>query len=165
MSAPDSKNRAQLTVPKSGYEGRTYDARGALRGQEGHWYRAKKGTHHHRVVKIGEDGRSVGDSYRVRVQDFEELATAPQAAPDNRTEVSVVGQRGTVTIAASLRDRLGIRDGDVMIQEERDGGVWFRPADVVPRDRPTLESLLAKVTPENIHGEIPTGGPVGREVW
>ena len=29
----------------------------------------------------------------------------------------------------------------------------------------SLEDLLAKVTPENLHGEINTGNPVGNEVW
>ncbi len=30
---------------------------------------------------------------------------------------------------------------------------------------PTLEELLARVTKRNLHGEVPTGPPVGREVW
>lgn len=29
----------------------------------------------------------------------------------------------------------------------------------------TLKQLLGKVTPENIHGEIDWGGPVGKEIW
>lgn len=29
----------------------------------------------------------------------------------------------------------------------------------------TLKELLAKVTPENIHKEIDTGSPRGREIW
>ncbi len=29
----------------------------------------------------------------------------------------------------------------------------------------TLKELLAKVTPENIHQEINTGSPRGREIW
>lgn len=28
-----------------------------------------------------------------------------------------------------------------------------------------LGELLAKVTPENLHGEIDTGAPVGSETW
>ncbi|MCZ0942138.1 MAG: AbrB/MazE/SpoVT family DNA-binding domain-containing protein [Gammaproteobacteria bacterium] len=28
-----------------------------------------------------------------------------------------------------------------------------------------LEALLAEVTEENIHGEVDTGPPVGRELW
>ena len=29
----------------------------------------------------------------------------------------------------------------------------------------TLDQLLAEITPENIHAEVDTGGPVGNEVW
>ena len=29
----------------------------------------------------------------------------------------------------------------------------------------TLDALLAAVTPENLHGEISTGRPLGREAW
>ena len=30
---------------------------------------------------------------------------------------------------------------------------------------PTLDELLSKITPENLHGEIDFGNPVGNEVW
>ena len=30
---------------------------------------------------------------------------------------------------------------------------------------PTLDELLAGVTPHNLHGEIDTGVPVGQEAW
>ncbi len=33
------------------------------------------------------------------------------------------------------------------------------------RDKPTLEELLAKCTPETSHEEIDYGGPVGRELF
>jgi antitoxin MazE len=36
-----------------------------------------------------------------------------------------------------------------------------RPA----RRRPTLDELLAKATPDNIHGEVDWGPPRGKEVW
>jgi len=32
-------------------------------------------------------------------------------------------------------------------------------------DEYILEELLAKVTKENLHGEIKSSGPVGKEVW
>jgi len=34
-----------------------------------------------------------------------------------------------------------------------------------PRGVGDLDSLLEQVTPENLHGEIDSGPPVGREVW
>ena len=38
---------------------------------------------------------------------------------------------------------------------------------VTPINQPevTLEQLLEGVTEDNIHGEIDTGAPVGKEVW
>ena len=30
---------------------------------------------------------------------------------------------------------------------------------------PSLEEMLARITPENLHAEIDWGAPVGREVW
>ena len=29
----------------------------------------------------------------------------------------------------------------------------------------TLEQLLERMTPENLHGEVPTGPAVGAEIW
>ena len=31
--------------------------------------------------------------------------------------------------------------------------------------KPTLKQLLARVTPENLHGEVDTGDAEGREAW
>ncbi|MEX1104246.1 MAG: AbrB/MazE/SpoVT family DNA-binding domain-containing protein [Dehalococcoidia bacterium] len=35
----------------------------------------------------------------------------------------------------------------------------------LPSDVPSLEELLARITPENLHPETDWGPPVGREVW
>ncbi len=35
----------------------------------------------------------------------------------------------------------------------------------IRRREPVLDDLLCRVTDENIHEEIDTGSPVGREVW
>jgi antitoxin MazE len=35
----------------------------------------------------------------------------------------------------------------------------------IAREKVTLKSLLAKVTPENIHPETDSGKPVGKEIW
>jgi antitoxin MazE len=32
-------------------------------------------------------------------------------------------------------------------------------------EHPTLEDMLVKITPQNIHKEVETGKPVGNEVW
>jgi len=43
-----------------------------------------------------------------------------------------VGRRGTVVIPADLRRQLGMDEGSMILLEQRDGGVWIRPAEVIP---------------------------------
>jgi hypothetical protein len=45
--------------------------------------------------------------------------------------------------------------------------VFFRSLVIEPCPEPAfcLEELLALVTDENLHGEVETGPPVGREIW
>ena len=44
----------------------------------------------------------------------------------------------------------------------QDGKIVIFP---VEDPEPTLEALLAGVTEENLHSEVDTGPPVGKEVW
>jgi AbrB family looped-hinge helix DNA binding protein len=48
------------------------------------------------------------------------------------TEMSKVGKRGAVVIPASLRRRFGIKEGSLVIAEERAEGVLIRPAAAFP---------------------------------
>lgn len=36
---------------------------------------------------------------------------------------------------------------------------------ITPTPVPGLDELLARVTDENLHGEVDFGSPMGREVW
>ena len=44
----------------------------------------------------------------------------------------------------------------------RDGKLIVEP---LPKPPLSLDELLAAVTPENLHGEVDTGPPMGRESW
>jgi antitoxin MazE len=35
----------------------------------------------------------------------------------------------------------------------------------VPKPTYTLDELLSGITKDNVHGEVDTGTPVGREIW
>jgi hypothetical protein len=172
--------KAELLVPRKGYGGKRYDTQGELRGHDGLWYRAKRGTHHHRVVKAKHDGRSEDISYRVRAADFIEAkpnedagGTSPVTTPSPRHEFSVIGQRGTITLSAAHRDRYGFEEGSVVIQEPREDGLLIRPGDVTPRSlvqgrspSPSpvdLDRLLGEITPESLHGEVDSGPAMGGE--
>lgn len=65
-------------------------------------------------------------------------------------------------IPKAFADHLQVSDGtmvDIMLEN---GRIAIR---AVPQPAVTLDELLAGITESNLHGEIPTGGPVGREVW
>lgn len=47
----------------------------------------------------------------------------------------------------------------------RGRSVILTPIDTPDKDLPTLEELVAGITPENVHGEIDWGPPVGKEIW
>ncbi len=47
-------------------------------------------------------------------------------------ETSKVGKRGTVVIPAPLRRRFGIKEGSLVIAEEREDGILIRPAVAMP---------------------------------
>jgi antitoxin MazE len=64
-----------------------------------------------------------------------------------------------VRIPRSIAEGAGLVDGTSVEVMLEGGQIIVRPA------AHTLESLVAGVTPENIHGETATGRPVGREVW
>ncbi|MFI4917760.1 MAG: AbrB/MazE/SpoVT family DNA-binding domain-containing protein [Phycisphaerales bacterium JB060] len=45
-----------------------------------------------------------------------------------------IGSRGSLTLPKALRDACGLREGSLVIVEQRDGGVFIRPAVALPRD-------------------------------
>jgi antitoxin MazE len=57
---------------------------------------------------------------------------------------------------------LGLGDGAAVELSLTDDGLLLTPARSSP---PRLDDLLAGVTRRNLHGEVDTGRPVGREVW
>jgi hypothetical protein len=70
------------------------------------------------------------------------------------------GQRRVVLLPADLCHRLGISEGTPLRLIEHDSHFDVIPMRLVPATEGTsfaLDSLLAGVTPENIHDEIDTG--------
>jgi AbrB family looped-hinge helix DNA binding protein len=47
-------------------------------------------------------------------------------------ETSRIGKRGTVVVPVKLRQRFGLKEGDLLITEEREDGILFRPAVAIP---------------------------------
>lgn len=72
------------------------------------------------------------------------------------------GNSAAVRIPASTLAAAGLKPDDPVEVREENGRI------VIERARPepiTLDWLLQGITPENLHGEIDWGPPVGKEVW
>lgn len=78
-----------------------------------------------------------------------------------RTKVQKWGNSLAIRIPRGFAEQLMIRqDSEVDLSLEADRLI-IRPR----HTEPSLSELLAQVTDENIHGEVATGEPAGREVW
>lgn len=51
-----------------------------------------------------------------------------------KRSTQTIGSRGVLTLPKALREACGLREGSLVIVEQRDGGVFIRPAVAVPRD-------------------------------
>lgn len=71
------------------------------------------------------------------------------------------GNSLAVRIPKAVAEEAGIRERDEMDIEVRDGVIQLRPHAL----EPSLEELLAGITPENRHGETDFGQPQGCETW
>jgi antitoxin MazE len=71
------------------------------------------------------------------------------------------GNSMAVRIPKTIADAAGIKEQEEMEIEMRDGVTQLRPH--VPE--PSLEELLATITPENLHRETDFGRAQGREAW
>jgi len=57
-----------------------------------------------------------------------------------------------VQVAEGTRVEMNVENGRLIVAPQRE-------------ERCSIEDLVARITPENLHGESDTGSPVGREVW
>jgi antitoxin MazE len=71
------------------------------------------------------------------------------------------GNSLAVRIPKAVADEAGIREQDEMEIDVAGGIIRLRPRVL----EPSLDELLAGVTPENLHGEADFGRPEGREAW
>jgi len=77
------------------------------------------------------------------------------------TKIRMWGNSLGLRIPKSFAAEVGVEAGsDVDISVEH-GDLVIRPV----RRKYDLQELLAKVSSSNLHGEISTGKPRGREVW
>ena len=79
-----------------------------------------------------------------------------------KTTAQLWGHSVAIRIPKAIAVDAGIAPG-VTVEVTREGDSVIIRGERHPRF--ALESLMEAVTPENRHGEIDWGSPVGREVW
>lgn len=79
-----------------------------------------------------------------------------------RTRVQKWGNSLALRIPKPFATEIGLQRNSTVEISLADGRLL-----IVPIDEPalTLESLLAQVSADNLHGEIETGPAVGKEAW
>jgi len=66
-----------------------------------------------------------------------------------------------VRIPPTVAGQTHLQERDAVLIEVAEGHIEARPSKKIP----TLEELVAQITPENRHAEIDWGPAVGKEIW
>jgi len=77
-----------------------------------------------------------------------------------KTRVMKWGNSLAVRIPKAVAERARLQEGDPILIEALDGRVELRAAERIP----TLEELVAQITPENRDEEMDWGPDVGKEI-
>jgi antitoxin MazE len=78
-----------------------------------------------------------------------------------RVQVVKWGNSLAVRIPKAVAEQARLQEGDAISIKVLDGHVELRSAKSIP----TLEELVAQITPENRHEETDWGPAVGKEIW
>ena len=79
-----------------------------------------------------------------------------------QTRIQRWGNSLGLRIPRSFAAEVGVDAGSEVDLSIRDGDLVVKP---VRRRTYQLRDLLRKITAKNLHGEVNTGDPVGREIW
>ena len=79
-----------------------------------------------------------------------------------RTQIQKWGNSLALRIPKSFAAESSIGEGSVVDMSIVEGKLIIEP---VSEPTYTLEELLAGITRKNIHTEVDTGSPTGKEVW
>lgn len=77
------------------------------------------------------------------------------------TKIQKWGNSLAIRIPRGFAEQLMVQHGSEVDLSLNGDQLVIKPR----RSRPSLSVLLAQVTDENIHAEVATGKPTGREVW
>lgn len=72
------------------------------------------------------------------------------------------GNSLALRIPKGIAEEAGVGQGMPVLVELAEGRIIITP---IKSERPTLDELLARIRPDNLHGEVDWGVPQGREEW
>ena len=78
-----------------------------------------------------------------------------------QTKVQKWGNSLAIRLPPTLAREMGLSNQSIVELSWRDDQIILRPV----KSSFTLEQLVAGITDENLHGEVDTGAPVGKESW
>jgi len=78
------------------------------------------------------------------------------------TKVQKWGNSLAVRIPQVLANKVGLREGSTVSVDESNDAVLISPA---REKRETLQSLVSRISKDNLHSEVSWGKPVGKEIW
>ena len=79
-----------------------------------------------------------------------------------KTTAQKWGNSLAIRVPKSVAVQVGLKIKDDLEIEVQDGNVVLKPH---VRRVYRLEDLVKRITPKNVHHEIDSGAPIGREVW
>ncbi|MEI6668299.1 MAG: AbrB/MazE/SpoVT family DNA-binding domain-containing protein [Acidobacteriota bacterium] len=79
-----------------------------------------------------------------------------------QTKIQRWGNSLGLRIPRSFAEEAGVEAGSEVDLSLRDGDLVIKPT---RRPKYRLTELVRKMTAKNLHGEVDTGAPVGREIW
>jgi antitoxin MazE len=79
-----------------------------------------------------------------------------------RVRLQKWGNSLAIRIPKVVATEAALDQGSALELQVENGAITLKR---VPEHEYSLEELLAEVTPQNLHGEVNTGGSVGREEW
>jgi antitoxin MazE len=75
-------------------------------------------------------------------------------------QIAKWGNSLAIRIPKAVAEQAHVQEGTEIVIEALDGHIELRPADRIP----TLEELVAQITPDNRHDETDWGPDVGKEI-
>lgn len=111
--------------------------------------------------ECGKTGVKSGHTFLTGIYECIYLKVGDEIMAGAKAQLVKWGNSQAVRIPKTILEQCNLREGEELEIRVEDGHIWLEPLS----QKPTLKSLVEKITPENRHGEQDWGKRVGDEVW